>query len=445
MNTTPLQNRALMLDAQANLLDATTQQPLLMASDWQLDAKAARQSLQEKQVDLAALEVLWVPTELVVFSQAVVPGKRASDAQKALPYVLEANLALPIEEYLIVVFEKHRVTEPMVGFSFSVALVTHNQMQSWHQALQALQLTQVRLVADCFRLPNAEVAQKFCSPLPTSVDGEPLQRCLVRYAPFAGFACDQHWGESIWQLVQTSPQALPESADKSQKSAESIPESHVSEKNDSGQQTVPTSLSFAQLPHVALDALLASQRQQISVTAKTDLRQQNLRQGPYANQAEQSGLLKATLGTLALGVALVSILLWLTSYQTSQLQAQATAYQQQTERLFQQMFPDVKRVVNIKAQTISRLKAQIAPQQDVELTGWLQAVESLMALVPEVTVQRLEWQANKRHLKLELQAKNSQQLARLSTLAKQRYADYPISITTKSVQPDQIEAQLNVR
>lgn len=424
--------KALMLDAQANLINADSQETLVSANDWQLNPDSVRQKLSDKGVakaQFAQIQVLWVPTELVVLTQVAVPGKRMSDAQKALPFVLEASLALPIEEYFIAVLNRQKITHSETqapAVHFQVALVAHEQMRLWQQAVNALGLSKTILLPDCFRLSFSGEPQKAVLPWrqdEVSDSSEEKQRLLLRVSEFEGFACPLGWGESIWKMKQPR---------------------HVATKN-ANDETSENIAGFENIGVVEDSQWLASDLHSLPAGEKLKLQTTNLLQGAYANHQQSSGLLKVSLISVMLIGFWLILMLADTVLQTKQLNEKTVVYQQQSEALFKQMFPDVKRVVNIKAQTISRLKSQAKAEKSVSLINGLSTVETLLAMTPDIQVVRLEWMGARKQLKLDLKAANSQQITRLSTIAKQRFAQFPISIVTKSVQPNLVEAQLYVR
>lgn len=394
------QSLALMLDAQGQVLNADSGEVLYSAAH-----------LIAEEMRLPEPQVLWLPTELVMLHQQFVPGKRLADCTKALPFVLEAQLSLPIEEYFLVVLDKTKTTEmesSIVGIGFSVALVKHELMSLWQSTLQTLGWSKCWLIADCFRLPNLTENQvpRYLGQRPVHGHLQPF--CWLRSGAFSGVAGSESWLPIFEQQAKTQ-------------SAESI---NFIEVND--QERLNSYVSH--LP--AGEKLL--------------LKKLNLRQGEFALGGQSSVWSSGILTTAALVAGLAVFGAWQFQLQTEQMQQQAQVYQQQTKVLFQQMFPDVKRVVNIKAQTMSRLKAQAQEASDIDLIAWLAQLETLMAKVPEVKIQLLEWDGAKQTLKLQLLASSSAQIARLNDAAKQM-PNFPASIVTQKVQPNQVEALLNVR
>ncbi|WP_130538062.1 type II secretion system protein GspL [Thiomicrorhabdus indica] len=433
--------KSLMLDAQANLLDADSQRILVSANDWQLNPESVHQILMDNGVSpsqIRQIQAMWVPTELVVLTQVDVPGKRVSDCQKALPFALEASLALPIEDYFIATFAKQKIATfegQTPAVRFDVALVSHEQMRLWQQALKALGCSKALLLADCFRLQFSGEPQKgvFSQPVELEHDKN-ITRLFVRATEFSGFACPLDWGASLWQISVSKMLAKHSETGK-----------EPSEIEDTESESLAGSIRFEDMAVVSDSEWLTSDLDSLPAGEKLKLRAVNLLQGVYATHQQSSGVLKVSLISVMLIGFWLILLLVETVQQTQQLNEKTMVYQQKSEELFKQMFPDAKRVVNIKSQTMSRLKSQVKAEQTVSLMKWLSAVEELLAMTPNVQVARVEWNASRNQLMLDLKAANSQQISRLSTIAKQRFAQFPISIVTKSVQPNLVEAQLYVR
>ena len=432
--------KSLMLDAQANLRDADSQSLILSAEVWQLNPESVTQVMAEQGISasqIAQVQTVWVPTELVVLTQIEVPGKRTSDCPKALPFVLEASLALPIEDYFIATFAKQKITlseTQAPAVRFHVALVLDEQMRLWQQALSALGLSKAWLLADCFRLKFSGEPQKTLLSTNNHSESNDEMRVVIRDSEFEGVACPLNWGSELWKM---------KTAKMSAKQAQASSEPLADENADS--ERLDTFIGFDEMTVVSDSERLASDLNSLPAGEKLKLRTVNLLQGSYASHQQSSGLLKVSLISVMLIGFWLILLLAETVQQTQQLNEKTAVYQQQSEALFKQMFPDVKRVVNIKAQTISRLKSQTKTEQTVSLIKWLSGVETLLAMTPDIQVVSLEWMGARKQLKLELKATNSQQITRLSTIAKQRFAQIPISIVTKSVQPNLVEAQLYVR
>lgn len=373
-----------------------------------------------------SLEVIWVPTEVVRMQRLYIPGKRSADCQKALPFTLEAQLSLPIEDYFIAIFDRKKATSEAGGYIFTVALVTHQQMQQWLKALESFNLSHLPLIPDCFRLPEGQ--SKLCHSGEQSVSRMAApEKCWIRLDETYGLVTTETWMDSVIASIEKQLGSL-----------------RVSDKNSNQQENSEES-NYQEFHSVQAAHLLTSELEGLTESQKWQLKKLDLRQDIYSAKPQSAVWQKGLLFSVGLMLTLVILLMVKVQWQTSQIQQQATVYQQQTEKLFQQMFPDSKRIVNIKAQTISRLKNQASNSEDTDLIHWLSSVESLIAAVPEIKVTNLDWSNPKQLLKLQLHAKSGLAVQKLNELASQRFPALKIEVATKSVKPELVEAELYVR
>jgi len=114
--------------------------------------------------------------------------------------------------------------------------------------------------------------------------------------------------------------------------------------------------------------------------------------------------------------ALILGLLWGWDYHqhTQRLLKQAQAYEQQAEADFRARFPQVQRIVNLKAQTKTRVRQLQAPsqaQKPIALAGKLQMLAQKQALAG-LRLKSLRWQDQA--WQLHFQAEQTQALERLT-------------------------------
>ncbi|MDX1347649.1 MAG: type II secretion system protein GspL [Thiomicrorhabdus chilensis] len=331
---------------------------------------------------LKGLSVVWVPTEQVTLMQRFVPGKRRADWQNALPFALEESLAEPVEALHFVPL--NRDAEGLV----SVAIVTLERMRIWHEQLQQIGLEQALLVADCFRIPPAqqvldsnkgEANNHFVeneNQQAWSVFHESDQRILVRSGEYVGFAASPQWFEQMKQLssqAQGNIEILP--VDANQVSA-----------------TCTLSQSVSRNPCAAF----------------------NLRTGAFQVKSQSSAYWKvwqwpAVVLLAVVGVYLISIFL-----QAQHHREQALAYQVQTERLFKERFPDVKRIINIRTQAKSGFQQSGGVFAGIGPGQLAKALESAFSQHDKVQIQRLDWRASSRQLSIQLQAPQVTDLQKLA-------------------------------
>lgn len=380
----------------------------LNQSEWQEAAFVLQAQADDSAIKkaLAKVRVVWVPTEQVTLMSQFVPGKRKQDWMTALPYSLEESLAEPVENLHFVAL--NRDSAGLV----SVAVISKVRMQQWVEQLQVMGLGHVQLVADCFQLPvyknathetpaQSEAASSEAEQVGWSVFTESDQRCLVRTGDFSGFAGSPDWYE---QLLQMQTQLL---GDIQTNAIQTLPETC---------QTTSLNRNPCQLF--------------------------NLRTGIYQPRSQQAGLLSLWVWPSVLLAVLAVVYLFGLSLQTQTMQAQAQVYQTQTEALFKQRFPDVKRIINIRTQAKTEFQKNAnSATQGVGPSQLIGLVEPLFKKYPTIKIQQLNWKARSAQLAITVQAP---QVSALQNLAKEINAIQPSELKVKNVSQTVAEGVLYV-
>ncbi len=348
----------------------------------------------------ALLPTVWVPTQLVVLTEVFVPGKRKSDWVSALPYALEESLSEPVENFHFVAF--NRSNESMV----SVAIVTHKKIQAWIEHLSSVGLEHVQLIPDCFRVPfqrpilaEEEAANTWCLVKDKGV-------CHIRQGDYLGFSVNEQGFEVFKNAVQSTES------------------------------------------NVLITTLNASELQNSQHRSDPMLSALNLRTGDYQTHSKTLNYWKEwRWPALFIGLLLIASLVF-TWQKTQALAEQTKIYQAQTEQLFKEMFPNVKRIVNIKMQTQTRLNNQAGggEKKTDSLMQLLQAIEPLFKASPEVAIQSIKWQANEQggQLTVFVEAEQTQSLQRIVTMSQQQNKIANVSLELKNVTPSLVEGVFHV-
>lgn len=389
-----------------------------------------------------AVATVWVPTQAVLLTDVVVPGKRKADWQAALPYMLEESLSQPIEQFHVVVYGRSAANV------VSCAVVERKKMQLWQTRLQALGLAHVHLVPDCFALPEPKMTAKAMAKttakiktqaLPEQPSLAPLTENnqawsvyaddslarslvanslvprsvphsvrIVRTGTFSGFACDQAWFEQVMSLPHHQAVTLT---------------------------TIAPSIE----PPI----------QPLSSAAARPLL--SLSRGDFKAQSAWHAGVKRLRWVAGLVVLMLATELVATHLQTQRLAAQAGLYQTQTQALFKQLFPDVKRVVNLRAQTTSRLKAVSSTPVTQTPMQMLAKVQPYFAQTPEVSIKKITLLSVKNRPRLSVQV-TAAQAAALQKLVALSEADrsldnaqsIKLTLELKNVTPSSAEGVLYV-
>lgn len=357
-----------------------------LAGDGNVQSEPVAKLLEQgriTQAQVIAVGVVWVPTEQLVLTEVELPAKRRAEIDAALPYALEEQLAKPVESYHFAILNKQALAR---GSVLQTAVVSKTQMQLWRDTLQQLNLAQLLLVADCFAIPLNEDGAA-CLQMD---DADSVQLC--RSGTFSGTALAPNL--QLAMGVKTSIE-----------------------------------LTWSQV--------LWSKRH-YDTSKWRELGFLNLAQGEFSSH-KRTGMSTLWLWPNLAAAMLMATLLASSYLQTENLQQDARAYQEQSEKLFRSMFPNVKRVVNLKAQTLNRLQQSDAPQGK-QLMPLIYQLEPLLAQSRAVQIDEMRWNQNSANLQLKVSAPQSRQLQQLA----QRLEGMNAKLTIKNVTPEVALGVLNV-
>ena len=227
-----------------------------------------------------------------------VPGERVLTLQLNIPgRHWRKALAYAVEPYLAQPIEQQQIIplDRRADGETVCAVVAQAQLARWQDALEQYGWEDAALLPDYFSVPVGENWQRY------SEQG----RSRVRTGQATGFCAPDQAAETLAQQAQASLQAVSES----------------------------------------------------QLTCSPELLRYKLAQ---TRSAKMSGSVwKSWAQVAAMLLLVVGVYLGEKVWQTQRLQQQAQAYQMQTEALFKQLFPEVKRIVNIRAQ----LKGKLKPHQ----------------------------------------------------------------------------------
>ena len=298
-------------------------------------------------------DIVLVPTEQVLLVEVFVPGKKITDWKKALPFVLEEQLSQPIEQLFFAVLHR-QVTGEKAGF-ISVAVVEKEKLTNWLYELKAHGLEQAQIVVDVFALPFVD--NKLSS---LQID----KRLLVRTDKHKGLAGSATWVKQILELEKKySADDLEETSGVKDKI---IPRSSIKE-----------------------------------------LKKLTLRQGDFAIKNTNSSIWKLWMLPISLVVALLIMQMTSQFLQTNRYLEQEKLYKQHTAKLFHQMFPQTKRIVNIRAQTKAKMASFSNNKNSFGVAKILQSLEvDMLLLINEKSINVTNMQWKNKQLKLLIEAKN---------------------------------------
>ena len=332
--------------------------------------------------------IVWVPTAQLLCLSVTVPGKNAKLRLQALPYAIEDQLAEPIEAVHIAVLNHTASGE------IACAVVSRVRMQQWVEALQVEGLEKAALVPDIFQLPIPNDASQWSI---FEQDGW----VWVRQSPWQGFACEV----SVLPVFQQKCQV---------------------------DETQIQRCSHADL-----------------VTPEGHRLPMNLRQGKFRVQSSGEHLFwKRWRWPVGLAAALLVVSLLNVHWESRLWQQQAALYQQQAKTLFHQLFPNVKRIVNLTVQTRQQLQAlQSGSPQSKQPIQFLKATETVWRQSPQVQLEQIIWQ--KQRWQFQVSAKHLEAINALVKALQQRAkADFPqsqIAFKVGQLGKQQVTGEIDVR
>lgn len=300
-------------------------------------------------VDKLLAKIVLVPTKQLLLVEVFVPGKKATDWSRALPFVLEEQLSQPIEQLFFVILNREK-TGDKAGY-ISAAIIEKEKLANWVKELKAHNLEHAELIPDVFAVP-------FLTDKINSIQLNDNSQ-LVRTEKYKGICGSSAWVAQVLELDNKNITNNHSASDKIINPAELI-----------------------------------------------KLKKLTLRQKEFAVKINNNSLWKLWLLPITLIILLLITYLASNSIQTKYYATQAQLYQQQTNKLFRQMFPNSIRIVNVKAQTLANL-AQNNNLPTTSATQLLTQLEPILLRLIQnntINIKTMQWQNNQ--LILTIEAKN---------------------------------------
>ncbi len=279
-------------------------------------------AVQEGSISEAAADangrrvVVLVPSMDVLLTHAKVPSKNRQRVEKAVPYALEEQLAGDIED-------SHFALGAPTDDDYPVAVVSHDQMEAWLEVCTEAGLQPDVLMPDLLALPQDEEHW-----------GVLVQHdyAVVRTGTMKGFACEQENLVSLLPLMTEAelPELIPVSDCGAMLEAAGFRVQSIEESRD------------------ALQYMAEQLAQGIAL---------NLLQGPYSRREQLSRLWRPWRVTAALLAAQLVVVCVYYGIQYYRLGKEQTMLSAKTEEVFRAALPDVRKMVNPRAQMEQRLKA----------------------------------------------------------------------------------------
>ena len=311
-----------------------------------------------------------VPASSITLTEVDLPEKSQRQAIKALPFMLEENLAQNVDEL-------HFVTGPRNGDALSIAVVAHEQMQTWMEWLSDAGLKAKCIVPDCLALPLVD-----CDWAAMNL-GEEI---LLRTGAGSGVSLSQTW------LDMALPQLLTADA---QTTVAGYTELQLSGAEIKAQ---PLDLPMLVLAKGLLNAPM------------------NLLSGIYKPKKEYGKHLLLWRNA-AIAFAVVIILALVNKgLNIHQMNSAAAELQAQSEQIYKQVVPGSSRVVNLRSQMGSYVRTLQGGGSGSEFFVMLSGMQDAFAQVPALKPTTLRFDSARNEIRMQVTAKNYEQIEKFKEL-----------------------------
>ncbi|WP_076413947.1 type II secretion system protein GspL [Shewanella sp. UCD-KL12] len=318
-----------------------------------------------------------VPSSAITLTTVELPEKGQRQAIQALPFMLEENLAENVDDL-------HFVTGPRDGESLSVAVVAHEQMQTWLTWLTDAGLKAKCIVPDCLALPLQEcqwAAIKF------------NQEYLLRTGAGAGVSLSEEW------LNMALPRLLPTDTDSP------VTLAAYSELNIAGTDVQPQELNLPML--VLAKGILTSPM--------------NLLTGSYLPKREYGKHVQIWRNAAVVIVVALILSLVNKGLNIHQMNSERASLQQQSEAIFKQAVPGTSRIVNLRSQMDRHLRSMQGQGGGSEFFSMLEGLEEAFTQVSDLKPTTLRFDSARNELRMQITAKSYAQVEKFKEIVSRSY------------------------
>ncbi|MCS6096559.1 type II secretion system protein GspL [Shewanella baltica] len=337
-----------------------------------------------------------VPAAAMTLTSVHLPEKGQRQALKALPFMLEEALADDVDAM-------HFTVGPRDGDALSVVAVAHEQMQTWLSCLTEAGLKVKRIVPDCLALPLQEcqwAAMNFGNEL------------LLRTGLATGQSLPLPW--------------LPIALEQLRPAQGEVSVASYTDMQLEGVELKPQSLELPML-----------------VLARGILHAPvNLLGGVYTPKREYSKQLmmwKSAAIVIAIACVLALVNKGLTIHQVN---GQIADLKAQSESIYQQLVPGNSRIVNLRSQMESQLRALQGQGSGAEFFAMLDGLQDAFKQVPELKPNSLRFESARNEIRMQVSAKNYAQIEKFKEIVGRRFQ---LDGGTMNSGEDQVTSTLTLR
>ena len=310
-----------------------------------------------------------VPGSDVLFREVSLPGKLTRQNLKALPYLLEEEVASEVDSLHLVVLGSQ-------GAQVSLLAVDRKRMSQWLGWLEEAGITLKALVPDVLALPPSEEGWSA-----VQLDSQ----WLFRQQPHAGMLVDADWLPELLAGFDPPPQIHSYSAPPADVAGE--------------WQAEPAELPMRLLAIGALNA------------------RGNLLSGEYRKQPQWQRLWRPWRNTALAAGVLLSLLLVNRVLYLHEVKAEGNQLRAQSIQLYKQLFPAEKRVINPKSQMKQHLAALNGLDQQQGFIPQLMKLVPVFTQASGIQLEQLRFDAKRGEFRLQASGAGYQDFDRFRQLA----------------------------
>ncbi|ACS85278.1 type II secretion system protein GspL [Musicola paradisiaca] len=334
-----------------------------------------------------------VPATDITFHVLALPRHSRRQLLQAIPFMLEEQLAADIEQLHFAVVEWQ-------GDKATVAVMRRTCLARWLKQTEALGVPIEAVVPDVMVLPRQESAW-------SALNHHDVW--LFRLDSGMGMAAEQSWYQALLETFQPMPAVRCYSP-------------------------VPAvALTWQPMPETDLLTLAAG----AVLPAGMDLRQ-----GDYAPVKPWRQALAPWRSVLIALAAYVLLLLGESVWMHVQLYRQAQYWRQESVRVYRQLFPDEKQVINPRAQMQRHLQDAQSGNSGFALTEQMNRLQQLVAQNEGIALQSLSYDRGRDEMRLSVRATS---FAQMEQFRQQAQAYFQIPPGEMKQEKDHVEGQLILR
>ncbi|MGI1988858.1 type II secretion system protein GspL [Shewanella glacialipiscicola] len=316
-----------------------------------------------------------VPAAAMTLTSVHLPEKGQRQALKALPFMLEEALAEDVDAM-------HFTVGPRDGDALSVVAVAHEQMQMWLSCLTEAGLKVKRIVPDCLALPLQE-----CQWAAMRMGNE----LLLRTGLATGQSLPLPW--------------LPIALEQLKPAKGEVSVASYTDMQLEGVEFKPQPLELPML-----------------VLARGILHAPvNLLNGVYTPKREYSKQLMMWKSAAIVIVIACVLALVNKGLNIHQINAQVADLKAQSESIYQQVVPGNSRIVNLRSQMDSQLRALQGQGSGAEFFTMLEGLQDAFKQVPELKPNSLRFESARNEIRMQVTAKDYAQIEKFKDIVGRRF------------------------